>query len=86
MIDHEPGHVDRLIFHINDIGSSISDEEISNLNYPFLNQMHVDRFNHGSGLTFLLCNQLCKKLNGQLDICSKVDIGTRHTIRITMKM
>ncbi|QLH62821.1 phosphotransferase RcsD [Serratia symbiotica] len=86
VIDHEPGHADRLIFHINDTGSGISDEEISNLSYPFLSQTQVDRFNHGSGLTFFLCNQLCKKLNGQLNICSKVDIGTRHTIRIAMEM
>ncbi len=36
VIDHKTGHTDRLIFHINDTGSSISDEEISNLSYPFL--------------------------------------------------
>ncbi|MCR2752435.1 ATP-binding protein, partial [Salmonella enterica] len=71
---------------INDTGSGISNEEISNLNYPFLSQTLVDRFNHGSGLTFFLCNQLCKKLNGQLDIRSKVDIGTRYTIRVAMEM
>lgn len=33
-----------------------------------------------------MCNQLCKKLNGQLDIRSKVDIGTRYTIRVAMEM
>jgi len=86
VIDHEPEHQDRLVFHINDTGSGISNEEISNLNYPFLSQTLVDRFNHGSGLTFFLCNQLCKKLNGQLDIRSKVDIGTRYTIRVPMEM
>ncbi|CAI0869561.1 phosphotransferase RcsD [Serratia liquefaciens] len=86
VVDHEPEHPDRLVFHINDTGSGISNEEISNLNYPFLSQTLVDRFNHGSGLTFFLCNQLCKKLNGQLDIRSKVDIGTRYTIRVPMEM
>lgn len=86
VIDHEPEHPDRLVFHINDTGSGISNEEISNLNYPFLSQTLVDRFNHGSGLTFFLCNQLCKKLNGQLDIRSKIDIGTRYTIRVPMEM
>ncbi|HGM6628106.1 TPA: phosphotransferase RcsD [Serratia marcescens] len=86
VVDHEPEHPDRLIFQINDTGSGISNEEISNLNYPFLSQTLVDRFNHGSGLTFFLCNQLCKKLNGQLDIRSKVDIGTRYTIRVAMEM
>ncbi|CAI2516463.1 Sensor-like histidine kinase RcsD [Serratia ficaria] len=86
VVDHEPEHPDRLIFHINDTGSGISNEEISNLNYPFLSQTLVDRFNQGSGITFFLCNQLCKKLNGQLDIRSKVDIGTRYTIRVAMEM
>ena len=62
VVDHEPAHPDRLIFQINDTGSGISNEEISNLNYPFLSQTLVGRFNHGSGLTFFLCNQLCKSL------------------------
>ncbi|EFE95632.1 phosphotransferase RcsD [Serratia odorifera] len=86
VVDHEPEHPERLVFHINDTGSGISNEEISNLNYPFLSQTLVDRFDHGSGLTFFLCNQLCKKLNGQLDIRSKLDIGTRYSIRVPMEI
>ncbi|ADW72917.1 MULTISPECIES: phosphotransferase RcsD [Rahnella] len=76
---------DQLIFHINDTGSGISKEELSNLNYPFLSQTLVDRFNHGSGLTFFLCNQLCKKLGGQLEIRSKLNIGTRYTVRVKQR-
>ncbi|CQJ49778.1 phosphotransferase RcsD [Yersinia enterocolitica] len=83
-VDHEPGHPEQLIIQITDTGVGISDEEISNLNYPFLSQTLADRYNHSSGLTFFLCNQLCKKLNGQLEIRSKVDIGTRYTIRVTI--
>ncbi|KFK93230.1 MULTISPECIES: phosphotransferase RcsD [unclassified Serratia (in: enterobacteria)] len=83
---HEADRPDHLVFHINDTGSGISNEEISNLTYPFLSQTLSDRFNQGSGLTFFLCNQLCKKLNGKLDIHSKIDIGTRYTIRVTLKM
>ncbi|QDW34100.1 phosphotransferase RcsD [Yersinia sp. KBS0713] len=83
-VDHEPGHPEQLIIQITDTGVGISDEEISNLNYPFLSQTLVDRYNHGSGLTFFLCNQLCRKLNGQLEIRSKIDIGTRYTIRLTI--
>ncbi|MFI8416885.1 phosphotransferase RcsD [Serratia sp. NPDC078593] len=86
MIDHETDRPDRLVFHINDTGAGISNEEISNLNYPFLSQTLVDRFDHGSGLTFFLCNQLCKKLGGQLDIRSKVDIGTRYTIHVPLEI
>ncbi|ATM85267.1 MULTISPECIES: phosphotransferase RcsD [Yersinia] len=83
-VSHEPEHPEQLIIQITDTGVGISDEEISNLNYPFLSQTLVDRYNHGSGLTFFLCNQLCRKLNGQLEIRSKIDIGTRYTIRVTM--
>ncbi|MBD8452280.1 phosphotransferase RcsD [Serratia rubidaea] len=86
VVNHEPERPEQLVFHINDTGAGISNEEISNLNYPFLSQTLVDRFDHGSGLTFFLCNQLCKKLNGQLDIRSKVDIGTRYTIRVPMAL
>jgi two-component system sensor histidine kinase RcsD len=80
--EHDAEQPGQLIFHITDTGSGISKEELSNLNYPFLSQTMVDRFNHGSGLTFFLCNQLCKKLGGQLEIRSKLDIGTRYTVRI----
>ncbi|NMP27281.1 phosphotransferase RcsD [Rahnella sp. SAP-1] len=80
--EQDAEHPGMLIFHITDTGSGLSKEELSNLNYPFLSQTLVDRFNHGSGLTFYLCNQLCKKLGGQLEIRSKMDIGTRYTVRI----
>ncbi|PLR40845.1 phosphotransferase RcsD [Chimaeribacter californicus] len=84
IVESEPQQPEQLIFHITDTGSGISKEEIRNLNYPFLSQTLIDRFNHGSGLTFFLCNQLCKKLNGQLEIRSKADIGTRYTVRILL--
>lgn len=77
VVDHEPEHPDRLIFQINDTGSGISNEEISNLNYPFLSQTLVDRFNHGSGLTFFLCNQLCKK---QWPVGHSQQGGYRHSL------
>jgi len=80
--EQNAAHPEQLTIHITDTGSGISKEELSNLNYPFLSQTLVDRFNHGSGLTFFLCNQLCKKLGGQLEIHSKIDIGTRYTVRI----
>ncbi|PVZ85833.1 phosphotransferase RcsD [Serratia sp. S1B] len=85
-VEHESDHPEHLLFHINDTGSGISNDELSNLTYPFLSQMRVDRFNHGSGLTFFLCNRLCKALNGDLSIRSKLDIGTRYTIRVTMEL
>ncbi|KEY60399.1 phosphotransferase RcsD [Serratia sp. DD3] len=85
-VEYENDHPEHLLFHINDTGSGISSDELSNLTYPFLSQMREDRFNHGSGLTFFLCNRLCKALNGDLSIRSKLDIGTRYTIRVTMEL
>ncbi|VXC92180.1 phosphotransfer intermediate protein in two-component regulatory system with RcsBC [Enterobacterales bacterium 8AC] len=86
IVEHEANRPNHLVFHINDTGSGISSEEISNLTYPFLSQTLADRFNQGSGLTFFLCNQLCKKLNGKLEIHSKIDIGTRYTIRVSLEL
>lgn len=86
IVENDSQNPEQLLIHINDTGSGISKEEISNLNYPFLNQTLVDRFSHGSGLTFFLCNQLCKKLNGQLEIRSKVDIGTRYTVKLPVEL
>lgn len=86
IVEHEADRPNHLLFHINDTGSGISSEEISNLTYPFLSQALADRFQQGSGLTFFLCNQLCKKLNGQLEIHSKIDIGTRYTIRVNLEL
>ncbi|WP_038940881.1 ATP-binding protein, partial [Yersinia pestis] len=37
-VDHEPGHPEQLVIQIMDTGAGISDEEIGNLNYPFLSQ------------------------------------------------
>ncbi|CNH83412.1 phosphotransferase RcsD [Yersinia ruckeri] len=83
-VQHDSDHPELLVIQIVDTGAGISDEEISNLTYPFLSQTLVDRYHQGSGLTFFLCNQLCKKMNGQLEIRSKIDIGTRYTIRVAI--
>ncbi len=37
-VDHEPGHPEQLVIQIMDTGAGISDEEIGNLNYPFLSK------------------------------------------------
>lgn len=84
-VTQEANDPDRLIFDIHDSGAGISTEEISNLAYPFLSQAQGDRFHQGSGLTFFLCHKLCEKLNGRLEIRSKLDIGTRYTVHVMMK-
>ncbi|MBI0249737.1 phosphotransferase RcsD, partial [Yersinia pestis subsp. pestis] len=59
-VDHEPGHPEQLVIQIMDTGAGISDEEIGNLNYPFLSQALADRYNHGSGLTFFYVTNYVK--------------------------
>ncbi|WON75624.1 phosphotransferase RcsD [Serratia sp. UGAL515B_01] len=86
VVKHEATKPEQLVIHINDTGAGMTNEEIDNLTYPFVRQPQADRFSHASGLTFFLCNQLCRKLNGQLEIRSKIDIGTRYTVRIAMEL
>lgn len=85
IVEQEPGKPGNLMIHINDTGAGLSQDEVGNLNYPFLSQTLVDRFHQGSGLTFFLCNQLCKRMNGQLVIHSKPGIGTRYTVLLTLE-
>jgi two-component system sensor histidine kinase RcsD len=82
----DPQSPEMLNFQITDTGDGLSQDELNNLNYPFLSQALADRVNQGSGLTFYLCDQLCKQLGGKLAIHSKQGIGTRYNISIKQQM
>ena len=69
---------EHFLFELGDTGSGVPAEEIAGLDYPWQIQPQRDRFSRGSGLTYYLCNQLCKRLGGQLEVHSKPDIGTRY--------
>lgn len=75
---------EKLIVQISDTGAGISGTEQDNLNHPFLNPTTADRFGQNSGLTLFLCNQLCNKLGGQLNIHSKKGLGTHYILTVNM--
>ncbi|WP_409306426.1 phosphotransferase RcsD [Pectobacterium sp. B1J-3] len=76
---------EKLIIQISDTGMGMSGTAQDNLNHPFLTPTAADRFGQNSGLTLFLCNQLCHKLGGKLDIKSKQGLGTHYILTINMK-
>ena len=76
----------RLLFRLLDTGSGITDGEVDNLAFPFLNETHQDRYGKANGLTFHLCNRLAAKLDGSLQLKTSQQMGTRYDLRVTMPM
>lgn len=75
---------ERLTFRILDTGEGISNNEIDNLHFPFLNETSEDQYGSASGLTFHLCNQLARSMGGYLNIKSREDLGTRYSLHVKM--
>ena len=75
---------DRLTFRILDTGNGISNSEIDNLHFPFLNETQGDRFGKANALTFWLCDQLARKLGGHLNIKAREPLGTRYSLHVKM--
>ncbi|MCV9877842.1 phosphotransferase RcsD [Brenneria izbisi] len=80
----DPSIPEQLMVQISDTGAGISGTEQDNLHHPFLNPTTSDRFGQNSGLTLFLCNQLCHKLGGQLNITSKPGLGTHFIVTVKM--
>ncbi|MEQ4511506.1 MAG: phosphotransferase RcsD [Dickeya sp.] len=76
---------DQLLIRISDTGTDISGMERDNLVHPFATTPLSDRFRHNSGLTLFLCNQLCNKLGGQLQINSRPGLGTQYVLTLKMQ-
>jgi len=76
----------RLLFRLLDTGSGLTDGEIDNLTFPFLNETHRDRYGQANGLTFNLCNRLAAKLDGSLQLKASQQMGTRYDLRVIMPM
>ncbi|WP_213989768.1 phosphotransferase RcsD [Sodalis sp. dw_96] len=83
-VDQDPSRPDTVILSLSDTGNGIDAKELANLQQPFVTQAQKDRYQRGSGLSWFLCNQLAKKMGGNLDIHSKIDIGTRYRVRLTL--
>jgi len=75
---------DRLTFRILDTGNGVSNSEIDNLHFPFLNDTQEDRFGKANALTFWLCDQLARKLGGHLNIKARESLGTRYSLHVKM--
>ncbi|MDC9590162.1 phosphotransferase RcsD [Xenorhabdus sp. XENO-10] len=67
-----------------DSGAGLSERDLISLNYPFLNKSAEDKYSTNSGMTFYLCNQLCKRMGGNLDIKSKLGLGTHYVINLPL--
>lgn len=83
-ISEEESAPERLLFRILDTGEGISNDEIDNLHFPFLNETSEDRYGKAYGLTFYLCDRLSRKLGGHLNIKTRPDIGTRYNLHVKM--
>ena len=75
---------DRLTFRILDTGNGVTNSEIDNLHFPFLNDTQEDRFGKANALTFWLCDQLARKLGGHLNIKARESLGTRYSLHVKM--
>ncbi|SFU41741.1 phosphotransferase RcsD [Xenorhabdus koppenhoeferi] len=67
-----------------DSGSGLNEIDLTSLNYPFLNELVEDKYSTNSGMTFYLCNQLCKRMDGSLEIKSKLGLGTHYVISLPL--
>ncbi|CDG20512.1 putative sensory histidine kinase (Phosphotransfer intermediate) associated with the RcsBC two-component regulatory system [Xenorhabdus poinarii G6] len=67
-----------------DSGAGLSERDLMSLNFPFLNPLAEDKYSTHSGMAFYLCNQLCKKMGGSLDIKSKLGLGTHYVINLLL--
>ncbi|PHM37468.1 phosphotransferase RcsD [Xenorhabdus innexi] len=67
-----------------DSGSGLSKKDLNSLNYPFLHQLAEDKYYTNSGLAFYLCNKLCKKMGGNLEISSKLGLGTHYVVSLPL--
>lgn len=83
-VDQDPSRPDTVILSLSDTGNGIDAKELANLQQPFVTQAQKDHYQRGSGLSWFLCNQLARKMGGNLDIHSKIDIGTRYRVRLTL--
>ncbi|MDC9580604.1 phosphotransferase RcsD [Xenorhabdus sp. PR6a] len=67
-----------------DSGAGFSERDLTSLNYPFLNKSVEDKHATNSGMNFYLCSQLCKRMGGNLDIKSKLGLGTHYVINLPL--
>lgn len=68
--------------NIKDSGIGLTTQEINNLQGPFTGKIANPSIFTRSGITFYLCNQLTKKMNGTFSIKTSDAIGTHYEITL----
>ncbi|KOY60955.1 DNA mismatch repair protein MutT [Photorhabdus heterorhabditis] len=84
IVNYSQKYKDQIQIEVIDTGAGLNSNDLANLNYPFLNKAVGDKYQSNSGLTFYLCDQLCRKLNGHFTIDSKPNLGTHYTISLPL--
>ena len=70
---------ENIVFTVEDNGHGISSSILENIFEPFFTTKDV---NKGTGLGLYVTREIVQGLNGTIDITSKVDIGTKFTVKI----
>ncbi|NHB61273.1 phosphotransferase RcsD [Photorhabdus sp. RW14-46] len=84
IVNYSQEYKEHIQIDIIDTGAGLNSTDLTNLNYPFLSKATGDKYQSNSGLTFYLCNQLCRKLNGHFTINSKPNLGTHYAISLPL--
>ncbi len=84
IFDRDPSRPDSISLQLNDTGNGIDNQELANLQQPFISPAQHDHYQRGTGLAWFLCQQMAKKMGGNLDIQSKIGIGTRYRLRLVL--
>jgi len=83
-VGEDADHEGQLRFSLLDTGASLSQGEVENIEFPFLNETSSDRQGKANGLTFYLCERLANKLGGSMSIKNTPEIGTRYDLRLPL--
>ncbi|MDR0219070.1 MAG: phosphotransferase RcsD [Enterobacteriaceae bacterium] len=73
-----------ILIELTDSGEGLSQKDLTNLNSPFLHKLAEDKYHTNSGLVLYLCNQLCKKIGGSLEIKSKKGLGAHYIVKFPL--
>ncbi len=77
------GPDDKICFEIRDTGIGIEEEQLKNIFRKFVQINGTSSRKYGgAGLGLALANKLVKQLNGEIDVKSKLNIGTVFTVII----
>lgn len=75
---NEPG---RINFKVNDTGLGIAPDKIASIFQPFQQiEDMVSRKEQGAGLGLAICNELIRLMGGEINLSSKVGVGSEFTV------